>query len=160
MNTRPCKSCGMELVFAHSTETGAAIPLVAKKVPVYDINADGAAVKVGDFYISHYINCPQASTHSKKAPPMQAPPAESDEMPPLSDEERYANEYNQRSSGQAQGGFAMPMPFGKHKGTPLIRLPSNYIEWILREMKDLRPPLRSGLEAALEKKKASKEQSQ
>ena len=155
--SRPCKSCGMELIFAHNPETGKAIPLVAKKVPVYDIDADGAAIKVGEFHVNHYINCPHANQHHKKSAP---PPAQHDEMPPVdhepppySDEERYQPP---PSGGTVQGGWASIMPFGAHKGKPLIQLPTAYIEWCLDNMKNLRPPLRSGLEAALEKKRATK----
>ena len=160
MNTRPCKSCGMELIFAHNPETGKAVPLVAKKVPVYDIDADGAAIKVGMHHISHFLNCVGAAQHSKK-PATQPAPAPHDEMPPVdqepppySDEERY-HAPPRETPARAQGGFGMLFPFGKHKNTPVIKCPTAYLEWCLDNI-DLRPPLRSAIEAALEKKRASK----
>jgi hypothetical protein len=42
------------------------------------------------------------------------------------------------------------MPFGKHKGTPLSELPIDYIWWL--NGKDIRDPLRSALDAEIERR--------
>lgn len=39
-----------------------------------------------------------------------------------------------------------PMPFGKHKGRPIKKVPRGYAKWCLREL-DLSPMLRSQLDA-------------
>lgn len=41
------------------------------------------------------------------------------------------------------------MPFGKHKGQPIASLPRSYIDWCLREMKDLSRDMRYTLERAI-----------
>jgi exodeoxyribonuclease X len=41
------------------------------------------------------------------------------------------------------------MPFGKHKGEPIEDLPSDYIEWALRELDSLRPALKEEMENQL-----------
>lgn len=158
MNIVQCSSCGANIFFAKNVATGNSGPLNAKAVPVYHLNEDGTVKVAGQFFVSHFLSCPHANKHSKKPEPATSP---SDEMPPVdqepppaySDEERYTPP---PSGSTVPGGFAQPMPFGKHKGTPLIKLPSEYIVWMLENAKNLRPPLRSGLEAALEKKRASK----
>ena len=157
MNIVPCSSCGANIFFAKNVATGNSGPLNAKAVPVYHLNEDGTVKVAGQFFVSHFLSCPHANQHSKKPAP---PPAQHDEMPPVdqeppaySDEERYQPP---ASGGTVQGGWASIMPFGAHKGKPLIQLPTAYIEWCLDNMKNLRPPLRSGLEAALEKKRATK----
>lgn len=48
------------------------------------------------------------------------------------------------------------MPFGKHKGTPIAEMPKHYIEWALREMKDLDRDLVHTLNLALEKKRSQR----
>jgi hypothetical protein len=37
------------------------------------------------------------------------------------------------------------MPFGKHKGTPLVDVPTGYLQWVLRNCTDLHPGLRTAL---------------
>lgn len=46
----------------------------------------------------------------------------------------------------------MNMPFGKHKGTPVMALPSSYIGWALENMTQLRADLRGELAAELAKR--------
>jgi hypothetical protein len=46
------------------------------------------------------------------------------------------------------------MPFGKHKGTPLSELPIDYIWWL--NGKDIRDPLRSALDAEIERRENKK----
>lgn len=43
------------------------------------------------------------------------------------------------------------MPFGKHRGKPLARIPKGYLKWA-SETCDLRPHLRAQVEAVLEGK--------
>ena len=157
MNIVQCSSCGANIFFAKNVATGNSGPLNAKAAPVYHLNEDGTVKVAGQFFVSHFLSCPHANQHSKKPAPPPAPPDEmppvDHEPPPYSDEERYEPP---PSGGTVPGGFGQPMPFGKHKGVPLIQLPTAYIEWCLEKMDNLRPPLRSGLQAALEKKRATK----
>jgi hypothetical protein len=51
------------------------------------------------------------------------------------------------------------MPFGKHRGTPIDRLPLEYIDWLI-DQDFLREPLRSTLEAEFERRAYSQEQSE
>jgi hypothetical protein len=44
-----------------------------------------------------------------------------------------------------------PMPFGKHKGTPVNLLPPGYLQWLSRECK-LSPDLREAVRCALQRK--------
>lgn len=58
---RPCKSCGMAIIFTR-TDTGRAIPLSIEHE---------AARWEGDQVLaapSHFIDCPQASSHSRPKP--------------------------------------------------------------------------------------------
>ena len=41
------------------------------------------------------------------------------------------------------------MPFGKYRGEPIEDLPSDYIEWALRELDSLRPAIKEEMEAQL-----------
>jgi len=43
----------------------------------------------------------------------------------------------------------LKMPFGKHRGEPIEDLPSDYIEWALRELDSLRPAIQEEMEAQL-----------
>lgn len=45
---------------------------------------------------------------------------------------------------------ALKMPFGKFKGEPIEDLPTDYIEWALRELDSLRPAIKEEMEAQLE----------
>jgi hypothetical protein len=47
------------------------------------------------------------------------------------------------------------MPFGKHIGAPLSELPIDYIWWL--NEKDIRDPLRSALDAELERRDSKKQ---
>ena len=40
----------------------------------------------------------------------------------------------------------MKMPFGKHRGEELEDIPTDYLEWCLREMESLRPALAEEME--------------
>lgn len=62
----------------------------------------------------------------------------------------HATEKSEAEAPKRTGPGSRPMPFGKHKGTPLEDLPTDYIEWVLRELKDLRSDLRDELENQLE----------
>jgi uncharacterized protein (DUF3820 family) len=44
---------------------------------------------------------------------------------------------------------ALKMPFGKHRGESIEDLPSDYIEWALRELDSLRPAIKEEMEAQL-----------
>lgn len=48
------------------------------------------------------------------------------------------------------------MPFGKHKGSSFMDVPPSYLEWMLREMKDLDGDLKYSINLALQKKKKKK----
>lgn len=50
---------------------------------------------------------------------------------------------------ELQLAWEMKMPFGKHKGTPLSRVPRSYLSWTLRNHL-LRDELRTAIEAALQ----------
>lgn len=45
------------------------------------------------------------------------------------------------------------LPFGKHKGSNIRDVPKNYLNWMLREMKDLDPDIRYSIDLALNNKK-------
>ena len=45
------------------------------------------------------------------------------------------------------------MPFGKHKGSSFMDVPPSYLEWMLREMKDLDGDLKYSINLAIQKKK-------
>lgn len=56
---------------------------------------------------------------------------------------------------------ALPMevklvPFGKWRGSPFMDVPPSYLEWMLREMKDLDGDLKYSINLALQKKKKKK----
>jgi hypothetical protein len=44
----------------------------------------------------------------------------------------------------------MNMPFGKYKGEDLEDIPRHYLEWCLKNIQDLRQPLRGAIEDVLE----------
>lgn len=44
---------------------------------------------------------------------------------------------------------SMKMPFGKYKGTALEDIPTDYIQWCLEKLEDLRPELKEELENQL-----------
>ena len=44
----------------------------------------------------------------------------------------------------------MKMPFGKHKGELLENLPTDYIQWLLGNLEDLREPLNTELQNQLD----------
>jgi hypothetical protein len=46
-------------------------------------------------------------------------------------------------------GNTMILDFGKHKGKPVHRVPKNYLRWMLREIDDLSPQLRTAVEYGL-----------
>ena len=69
-----CSSCGRAIIWATSP-TGARLPLTAKPVTVYMIDTGGPddtytpdAIKAdgGPYYISHFVDCPNAAQHSRK----------------------------------------------------------------------------------------------
>lgn len=66
---RPCKACGVQIIFAKSEKTGKTLPL-ARVRSVYSIRANGFATKAldpeGDIYVSHYETCPSASEFTRK----------------------------------------------------------------------------------------------
>lgn len=74
MTTRPCKACGREIAFVPTGATkddGSPVLLPLRRVrKVYAISGAGLAEVVlagGDAtYISHYEDCPAASSFSKK----------------------------------------------------------------------------------------------
>ena len=43
-------------------------------------------------------------------------------------------------------------PFGKHKGVRIADLPLDYINWVLTNMDDLRPPLQAALTGELRRR--------
>ena len=45
--------------------------------------------------------------------------------------------------------FGMKMPFGKHKGVLLSKIPTDYLHWVLT-LPDLRPDLRRAIQQELE----------
>lgn len=47
----------------------------------------------------------------------------------------------------------LTLPFGKHKGSSFMDVPPSYLEWMLREMKDLDGDLKYSINLALQKKK-------
>lgn len=47
----------------------------------------------------------------------------------------------------------LTVPFGKHKGSSFMDVPPSYLEWMLREMKDLDGDLKYSINLALQKKK-------
>jgi exodeoxyribonuclease X len=60
-----------------------------------------------------------------------------------------------RTAGVGESEDAMTnMPFGKHKGQPLSEVPIDYIWWL--NDKNLRDPLRSALNAELERRDSKK----
>ena len=46
------------------------------------------------------------------------------------------------------------MPFGKHKGTPVADVPTDYLEW-LASKDDFKDPLKSVVDAELQKRKTT-----
>jgi hypothetical protein len=41
------------------------------------------------------------------------------------------------------------MPFGKHRGTPLEKVPEDYLRWVLDHCENVGPTLRRGIEQRL-----------
>lgn len=64
--TRRCRSCGRELVFAKSTQSGKTVPLVAKPVTAYQLTWGGSARPIGQVHISHFVDCPHWQRHKKE----------------------------------------------------------------------------------------------
>ena len=50
-------------------------------------------------------------------------------------------------------GSQMVMPFGKHRGEKISDLPSDYIEWCLENLENIRPDLQKEMENQLELRK-------
>jgi hypothetical protein len=71
--SRPCKACGVELVFAEGP-SGATLPLQRVRT-VYIVSLDGKARAVPpdvigrDRYISHFETCTKPGAFSRKAKP-------------------------------------------------------------------------------------------
>lgn len=76
MNVAACSSCGKPIIWTTSP-TGARLPLTAKPVTVYQIDEehsramnttpDANKLEGGPFYISHFVDCPNANQHSRGA---------------------------------------------------------------------------------------------
>lgn len=71
MSRRPCRSCGVELIFA-KTADGKTVPVDARQHPIYRIVATGGgnylAERIESARISHFVTCPNATEHSRKEP--------------------------------------------------------------------------------------------
>ncbi len=66
---RPCKRCGMTIVFIQNAATGNMIPAQAIRV-VYERRPDGKLQKVErddlKLYVSHFETCPEAGEFRRK----------------------------------------------------------------------------------------------
>lgn len=76
---RPCRGCGMPIVFVKSAESGKLLPLQKVKTIYYIENVYGKAAKVdwsegdegmhaGDIehYVSHFETCPEARQFTRR----------------------------------------------------------------------------------------------
>jgi hypothetical protein len=50
-------------------------------------------------------------------------------------------------------GYAVRMPFGKHKGEPLDDIATDYLQWLINTATNLRPPLRRAIVMELERRR-------
>jgi len=69
-NTRPCRACGREILFAKSAATDRPIPL-EKLRQVYFVDREGYDPVArpydleGEVFVSHFETCPQASKFTR-----------------------------------------------------------------------------------------------
>jgi len=68
MTERPCKACGIPLIFAKDMEGKTQV--LDKRAPCWILrdDADGnpVAIRAASSYVSHFSSCPKASEFSKK----------------------------------------------------------------------------------------------
>ena len=50
---------------------------------------------------------------------------------------------------ELKASWELPMPWGKHRGTPVSKVPRDYLRWILAKSESLTSDLRSQIESVL-----------
>ena len=76
MRFAECSSCHRAIIWTTSP-IGVKLPLTVRPVTIYEIDTggpedqhspDAAKVRGGPYYISHFVDCPNATEHSRGKP--------------------------------------------------------------------------------------------